>query len=69
MRRNLVLSRMEEAGALTRRQRDSLAALPIVTNYKPVSHNEGAATYFREMLRLVMNARLPSAASSGNEGL
>ena len=56
VRRNLVLSRMEEAGALTRRQRDSLAALPIVTNYKPVSHNEGAATYFREMLRLVMNA-------------
>ena len=40
VRRNLVLSRMEEAGALTRRQRDSLAALPIVTNYKPVSHNE-----------------------------
>ena len=38
VRRNLVLSRMEEAGALTRRQRDSLAALPIVTNYKPVSH-------------------------------
>ena len=59
VRRNLVLSRMEEAGALTRRQRDSLAALPIVTNYKPVSHNEGAATYFREMLRLVMNAERP----------
>ena len=67
VRRNLVLSRMEEAGALTRRQRDSLAALPIVTNYKPVSHNEGAATYFREMLRLVMNARPPKRSQFYNE--
>ena len=58
-RRNLVLSRMEEAGALTRRQRDSIAALPIVLNYRPISHNEGTATYFREMLRLVMNADRP----------
>ena len=58
-RRNLVLSRMAEAGALTRAQRDSIAALPIVLNYKPVSHNEGSATYFREMLRLVMNADRP----------
>ena len=58
-RRNLVLSRMEKAGALTRREYDSIAALPIVLNYKPVSHNEGTATYFREMLRLVMTADRP----------
>ena len=58
-RRNLVLSRMEDAGALTRKVRDSISALPIVLNYKPVSHNEGTATYFREMLRLVMNAERP----------
>lgn len=58
-RRNLVLSRMEEAGALTRAQRDSISALPITLNYKPVSHNDGQATYFREMLRLVMNAERP----------
>ena len=57
--RNLVLSRMEDAGALTRKERDSISALPIVLNYKPVSHNEGTATYFREMLRLVMNAERP----------
>ncbi len=66
-RRNLVLSRMEEAGAMTRKQRDSLAALPIVLNYKPVSHNEGAATYFREMLRLVMNAERPKRSQFYNE--
>lgn len=66
-RRNLVLSRMEEAGALMRRQRDSIAALPIVLNYRPVSHNEGSATYFREMLRLVMNAERPKRSQFYNE--
>ena len=66
-RRNLVLSRMEEAGALTRRQRDSIAALPIVLNYRPMSHNEGSATYFREMLRLVMNAERPKRSQFYNE--
>ena len=59
-RRNLVLSRMASAGAITRRQCDSLSALPIILNYKPISHNEGHATYFREMLRLVMNAQPPT---------
>ena len=59
-RRNLVLARMETAGALTEHERDSISALPIVLNYKPVSHNDGEATYFREMLRLVMNAKRPT---------
>ena len=58
-RRNLVLARMATSGALTEHLRDSISALPIVLNYKPVSHNEGQATYFREMLRLVMNAERP----------
>ncbi|MBQ8307895.1 MAG: penicillin-binding protein, partial [Alistipes sp.] len=59
-RRNLVISRMEAAGAITRHERDSLSALPISLNYKPISHNDGQATYFREMLRLVMNADRPT---------
>lgn len=58
-RRNLVLSRMQESGAITRHQRDSLSALPITLNFSPVTHNDGQATYFREMLRLVMNAEPP----------
>ena len=58
-RRNLVLSRMAVAGALTRSACDSISALPIVLNYKPISHNEGTATYFREMLRLTMTAHKP----------
>ena len=66
-RRNLVISRMEDAGAITRKQRDSLSALPIVLNYRPVSHNEGTATYFREMLRLVMNAERPKHNQFYNE--
>ena len=39
-RRNLVLARMREVRGLTRGQCDSISALPIVLNYKPVSHNE-----------------------------
>ena len=58
-RRNTVLSRMEDAGFLTKKQYDSLAALPIVLDYNPVSHNEGQGTYFREMLRQVMTADKP----------
>ena len=58
-RRNLVIQRMATAGALTKHEADSISSLPIVLNYKPISHNEGTATYFREMLRLVMNAKEP----------
>lgn len=66
-RRNLVLSRMERAGALSREEFDSISALPITLNYKPISHNDGQATYFREMLRLVMNADRPTRRQFYNE--
>ena len=59
-RRNLVISRMRAAGAISRKMCDSLTALPITLQYKPISHNEGEATYFREMLRNVMNAQRPT---------
>ena len=36
-RRNLVLQRMRVAGALTREECDSISALPIVLNYKPMA--------------------------------
>lgn len=58
-RRNLVISRMAESGAITRHEADSIAELPIVLSYQPISHNAGSATYFREMLRLVMTAHPP----------
>ncbi len=66
-RRNLVLSRMAEQGAITEHQCDSISALPIVLNYKPVSHNAGAATYFREMLRLVMSSPEPRRNQFAND--
>ena len=59
-RRNLVINRMRAAGAISRSVCDSLTALPITLQYKPISHNEGEATYFREMLRNVMNAQRPT---------
>ena len=59
-RRNLVINRMRAAGAISREVCDSLTALPITLQYKPISHNEGEATYFREMLRQVMNAERPT---------
>ncbi len=59
-RRNLVINRMRVAGAISREVCDSLTALPITLQYKPISHNDGEATYFREMLRQVMNAERPT---------
>ncbi|MBE6207713.1 MAG: penicillin-binding protein [Rikenellaceae bacterium] len=66
-RRNLVLQRMRVAGALSREECDSISALPIVLNYKPISHNEGTATYFREMLRLTLTAKKPKRNQFYNE--
>ncbi len=59
MRRNLVMSRMADNGYLSRTLYDSLKLTPIELDYNPISHNEGSGTYFREMLRLVMNAERP----------
>ena len=58
-RRNLVLKRVQNIGAITKQECDPICALPITLNYRPVSHNYGRATYFREMLRLTMNAQRP----------
>ena len=59
-RRNLVINRMRKVGAISKSVCDSLTTLPITLNYNPISHNEGEATYFREMLRNVMNAKRPT---------
>jgi penicillin-binding protein 1A len=60
-RRNTVISRIQTQGYITRHERDSLQALPVdLTKYKPITHNEGTGTYFREMLRLVMTAPKPT---------
>ena len=66
-RRNTVMSRMRANGCITREQYDSLSALPIQLNYRPISHNDGTATYFREMLRLVMNQPRPKRSQFNND--
>ncbi|MFI3327551.1 MAG: transglycosylase domain-containing protein [Rikenellaceae bacterium] len=59
-RRNVVLARMAKAGAISQVQYDTLSAKPIELRYNPISNNYGEAQYFREMLRLTMNAKPPT---------
>lgn len=66
-RRNLVLARLATAGSITREQRDSISEIPIRLDYSPVSNNYGQATYFREMLRLTMNASRPTRNQFNND--
>ncbi|MCX6258764.1 MAG: transglycosylase domain-containing protein [Bacteroidia bacterium] len=58
-RRNVVLYQMERYDFITKHEYDSLSALPIKLNYKPQSHNEGLATYFREYLRGILVSKKP----------
>lgn len=58
-RRNTVIDRMGSAGFLSDAEVGEVSQIPIALNYKPISHNDGAATYFREMLRLYMTASEP----------
>ena len=58
-RRNVVLGLMRKAGYITESECDSLQALPLKLSYNRVDHKEGLATYFREYLRGVLNAKKP----------
>lgn len=58
-RRNVVISQMVKAGMLSKAEGDSLKALPLTLRYNKVDHKEGIAPYFREYLRIVMNAKKP----------
>ena len=50
-RRNIVLGQMVKNNKLSAQEKDVLSKKPIALNYKPESHKEGTATYFREYLR------------------
>ena len=61
-RRDLVLGRMVVAGAISQATADSLIQLPIdLSRYHRAAdaHNEGTATYFREMVRRNLTASEP----------
>jgi len=62
-RRNFVISQMQKQGFLTKRQRDSIQAVPIELSYQIQDHNAGLAPYFRDMLRRIMNAKKPKKSS------
>lgn len=51
-RRNVVMSQMLKYKFISSTQFDSLKALPIKLKFQAEDHNEGLATYFREVLRL-----------------
>ena len=58
-RRNVVLFQMLNNDKITRAEYDSLKQLPLGLDYRKVDHKLGSATYFREFLRIEMNASKP----------
>lgn len=58
-RRNVVLWQMLNNNRITRNEFDSLKSIPLKLNYQKVDHKLGSATYFREFLRLTLNAQEP----------
>ena len=58
-RRNVVLDQMYKADMITKAERDSLSALPIVLDFHRVDHKDGIAPYFREELRRYLTAKKP----------
>ncbi|MFN3875216.1 MAG: penicillin-binding protein 1A [Flavobacteriales bacterium] len=64
-RRMVVLDQMRKNGYITRAQYDSLKALPLGLRFQSVSHTEGPAPYFREVLRERLQALLASKDDSG----
>lgn len=58
LRRNTVLAQMRKYEFLKPEEFDSLKALPITLNYQAPSHTEGLAPYFREHLRMEVQAWL-----------
>lgn len=66
-RRNVVLSQMHKYNFLSKNEYDSISALPIKLEYLVQDHNVGLATYFRETLRLYINAANPFEGNYANK--
>lgn len=65
-RREVVLSQMVKYNYLTKEQYDSLRVLPLGLNFQRMSHDEGMAPYFREVLRAKLDAILNEKDENGN---
>ncbi len=58
-RRNVVLRQMAKADMISDAECDSLCDLPLVLSFHRVDHKDGIAPYFREAIRLMMQAQKP----------
>lgn len=58
-RRNVVLQQMLKADLITEAECDSLCALPLDVKFTKVDHKGDIAPYFREAVRLMMQAKEP----------
>lgn len=50
-RRNTVVGQLAKYEYITHKQADSIRQLPLNLDYNPMTHNQGIAPYFREMVR------------------
>lgn len=63
-RREVVLNQMRKSDFITEKEYDSLRKLPLdLSHYSVQDHTSGLATYFREYLRLTLNAEKPIKAN------
>lgn len=63
-RREVVLNQMRKHEYITSEQYDSIRVLPLdMSGYRMQDHASGEATYFREYLRRIMNAKEPKRKS------
>lgn len=58
-RRNVVLGQMLKANHITIEEYDSLKELTLTLDFKRLDHVKGLAPYFREYLRMTLNASYP----------
>jgi len=58
-RRNVVLGQMMKADHISSEEFDSLKQIPLSLNFRRLDHNQGLAPYFREYLRIILNAQYP----------
>lgn len=61
-RRNVVLAQMKKYGYINKQTYDSVRVLPMALDYHRVDFKTGLAPYFREYLRLTLNANKPERA-------
>lgn len=65
-RRNVVLSQMKKYGYITKERYDSLKVLPLDLDFHREDFKSGLAPYFREYLRVALNANKPNRKEYGS---